>query len=406
MPENWPLLFFAILVAGLVGGMVLVVVILILNLTVAVGTLNGIIFYANIISANSSTFFPFSSPNLITVIIAFLNLELGIDACFFEGMDTYWKTLLQLAFPAYVIFLVVVVIIISERSIRFARLIGRKNPVATLTTLILLSYTKLISIIITSLSFCLLDYPSGSREVVWLPDGNIHYLRGKHLLLFFAAIIVLLTGVVYTLLLLFWQWLPQNRFFKWVSTYHKLYLFLEPYHAPYAFKYRYWTGLLLLLRVILYTASALNISSAPGVDLLITGLVMICLTLFKGYVGIHGRIYRKWPVDIIETTCYVNILILSFVSLYTLEAKQNQVAVAYISGTITLLLLLLIVFYHIFTETCCDKTKIINKLKQKRWKGTRCNSEESMTNYYNAQSLIDNPSKTIATVSWVDAPSH
>ena len=324
-------------------------------------------------------------------------------------MDTYWKTLLQLAFPAYIIFLVVLVIIISERSTRFARLIGRKNPVATLTTLILLSYTKLISIIITSLSFCLLDYPSGSREVFWFPDGNIHYLRGKHLLLFFAAIIVLLTGVVYTLLLLFWQWLPQNRFFEWVSTYHRLYLFLEPYHAPYAFKYRYWTGLLLLIRVILYTASALNISirSAPGVDLLITGLMMICLALFKGYIGFHGRIYRKWPVDIIETICYVNILILSFVSLYTLEAKQNQVAVAYIiSGTITLLLLLLIVFYHIFTETCCGKTKIINKLKQKRWKGTRFNSEESMTNYYNAQSLIDNPSKTIATVSWVDAPSH
>ena len=69
-----------------------------------------------------------------------------------------------IAFPAYIILLVVIIIIISEHSTRFSRLIGRKNPVATLTTLILLSYTKLISIIITSLSFCTLNYPDGSCE--------------------------------------------------------------------------------------------------------------------------------------------------------------------------------------------------------------------------------------------------
>ena len=161
-PNNWPFILFAILVACLLGGMALAALILVLNLTVAVGTLNGVIFYANIIHANFNSFFPFSAPNIITVILAGLNLELGIDACFFEGMDRYWKTLLQLVFPVYVILLVVLVIIVSERSTRFARLIGRKNPIATLATLILLSYTKLISTITTSLSFCILDYPGGS----------------------------------------------------------------------------------------------------------------------------------------------------------------------------------------------------------------------------------------------------
>ena len=101
---------------------------------------------------------------------------------FFEGMDVYKKTLLQLAFPAYIILLVVIIIIISEHSTRFSRLIDRKNPVATLATLILLSYTKLISTIIMSLSFCILDYPGGSCEIVWLPDGTVSYMREKHLL--------------------------------------------------------------------------------------------------------------------------------------------------------------------------------------------------------------------------------
>lgn len=93
------------------------------------------------------------APNYITIFIAWLNLEPGIDMYFFEGMDTYWKTVLQLAFPVYVIFIVVMVILVSEHSSEFARLIGRKNPVATLATLVLLSYTKLINALITSLSF-------------------------------------------------------------------------------------------------------------------------------------------------------------------------------------------------------------------------------------------------------------
>lgn len=54
---------------------------LVLNLTVAIGTLNGIILYANIVAANNSTFLPFTSSNFITVFIAWLNLDFGIDTC-------------------------------------------------------------------------------------------------------------------------------------------------------------------------------------------------------------------------------------------------------------------------------------------------------------------------------------
>ena len=59
-----------------------------------------------------------------------------------------WTILTQLAFPAYVIFLVVMVIIISECSSNFARLIGRGNPVAAPATMILLSYAKFFNVII------------------------------------------------------------------------------------------------------------------------------------------------------------------------------------------------------------------------------------------------------------------
>ena len=147
---HWPLLCAVILTAAFLAGIALVAILLSLNLTVATGTLNGIIFYANIINASSSTFLPFTESNFVSVFIAWLNLEVGIDTCLFEGMDTYWKTLLQLAFPTYVICLVVIVILISEFSTKFARLIGRKDPVATLATLILLSYTRFLQTITVS----------------------------------------------------------------------------------------------------------------------------------------------------------------------------------------------------------------------------------------------------------------
>ena len=55
-PSHWPANLVAIVIAALLAGILLVVFILVLNLTVAVGTLNGIIFYANILSIKNSTF--------------------------------------------------------------------------------------------------------------------------------------------------------------------------------------------------------------------------------------------------------------------------------------------------------------------------------------------------------------
>ena len=170
-------------------------------MTVAIGTLNGLIFYANVVHANESILLQFQKRNFITVLISWLNLELGIDTCYFPGMDTYIKTWLQLAFPAYVILLVVLVIIISSYSTKFANLIGKKDPVVTLATLILLSYAKLLEVCFKALLAGILDYPDGSRAMLWLPDVTVTYLSEKHIALFIAAVLIPLVGLVYTALL-------------------------------------------------------------------------------------------------------------------------------------------------------------------------------------------------------------
>ena len=143
-PSYWPALLIAITIAAIFAGIALVTILLVLNMTVAVGTLNGMIFYVNVVYVNKSILLPFQETNFITVFISWLNLDLGIDICYFPGMDSNIKTWLQLAFPAYVFLLVYLVIYISSKSTKFLRKIRKKDPVATLATLIMLSYTKLI----------------------------------------------------------------------------------------------------------------------------------------------------------------------------------------------------------------------------------------------------------------------
>ncbi len=80
------------------------------------------------------------------------------------------------------------------------------------------------------------------------------YLKGKHVALVLVALFIILVGVPYTILLFLWQWLaraPKCKIFKWTRN-TKLNAFISVHHAPYKSKYRYWTGLLLLVRVVLY----------------------------------------------------------------------------------------------------------------------------------------------------------
>ena len=57
------------------------------------GTINGLIFFANVVQANKIFFFPNdAAKSFLSVFIAWLNLDLGIETCFYDGMDAYAKT--------------------------------------------------------------------------------------------------------------------------------------------------------------------------------------------------------------------------------------------------------------------------------------------------------------------------
>ena len=360
-PAYWPGLLIIVVIVFIFSGIFLVALILVLNLTVAIGTLNAIIFYANIMAANRSALFSTSKVSFASVFISWLNFDLGFDTCFFDGMDTYVKTWLQLAFPAYIIFLVVVIIQLSNRFVVFGRLVGKKDPVATLATLILLSYAKFLQTIITAFSSATLHYPGNTKVYVWLPDASVRSLSAKHALLLFAAILILVVGLIYTFLLFCWQWIlrcPRKRLVGIRN--QKVRLFLETFHVPYTLKHRYWTGLLLFVRVIVYLVSGFNPSNDPRITLLSTNFIISCLVIYMATFGV--RIYKKWLINAMETFTYFNIIAVTLFTWYTLDSNNtNQVAVTNTSIGIMFVMLVLIISYHVFKHT---NQKLLSKIKE------------------------------------------
>ena len=335
----WLIVVFAL------AGVALVLLLLVLTLTVAVGTINGLVFYANILAMNSATFSPHS--NVLTVFIAWLNLDLGIEICFYVGMDAYTKAWLQFVFPFYVWALLGIIILISHYSSKVATILGT-NPIAVLATLFLLSYSKLLRAVITALSYTLLEYPNNSNVAVWIYDGNIGYLSNKHTPLFIGALVCLVVLFLpYTLFLIFSQWLRsksgQCRILFWVNHYRVL-PFLDAYHAPYTDKHRYWTGLMLLVRCTLFLLFAFNALGDPSINLLAIGCVTVILLIVYAQLG--NRIYKTWYLNTLEQSFIANLCVLALATLYTRSTGGNQNAVTFTSISVAFATFIGIVIYH------------------------------------------------------------
>ena len=342
-----------LLVVFAIAGVSLVLLLFLLNLTVAAGTIHGLIFYANIIASNHHIFLPRDQSMICTVFISWLNLDFGIETCFYNGMDTFVKTCLQFAFPLYVWTLVGALVYISRHSLLVSKLLGT-NTIPVLATLFFLSYAKILHIILVALSLTSLHYPSG-EEIVWLYDASIP--RSWYIPLAVVAVLFLLfLFLPYTFLLLLGQWLRTKSDFWVLSWANNLYVkdFLDAYHAPYQLKHRYWTGLLLLLRCGLYLVFAFNVSGESSTNLLAISLAVLGVTVILLFTG---SVYKNWGLNVLEISFIVNLGILAAATYHVTVVSQkgnsqvhgSQVA-TYISISVAFLTFLGILLGHIYLQ--------------------------------------------------------
>ena len=336
--------YLALLIPFTLVGVVLVTLLFLLHLTVAAGTLHGLIFYANIVATNHHIFFPQSSNNPAGIFIAWLNLDLGIQTCFYNGMDAYAKTWLELVFPVYIWVIVGFLVYISYRSVTVTKLFG-SSPVSVLATLFLLSYAKVLRTIIAALTLTVLHYPH-KNEMVWIRDANIPLVKYIPLTLV-ALLFLLFLFLPYTILLLLGQWLQTKshlHLLSWVKS-PNLKAILDAYHAPYKPKHRYWTGLLLFIRCALFLVFAFNISGNDSINLLV-----ICSATFGIIVGfaLSGMVYKIWYLNALELSFILNLGILAVATHHVKLSEGSQGAVTYTSVGIAFLTFVGIVTYHIY----------------------------------------------------------
>ena len=334
------------------AGLVLVFILLKCNFTVSLGTINGLIFYANIVHVNRTVFFPQNKhlffTKMFVVFVAWLNLDLGVEVCFCRGMTAYVNTWLQFAFPIYMWVLVLVMIYTSRYSVIASKIIGR-NAVSVLATLFLLSYTKLLRTVIAAVSSTVLGDEDGRSHLLWLMDGNVAYFSAPHAVLFFTALLAVLLYILpltlLTLLAPYLQARTNHRMMRWVVRIKPL---LDAYQGPYKDKFRHWTGVMLLLRLILFVVHSANTLGNPNINVFAVSMSVITIHLYQIYVG---KLYKNWINWFLEGFYSCNLLVFSIAILFLNASQGSSEALACVMVGSAFLVFCLIVMWHFNRQT-------------------------------------------------------
>ncbi|XP_064390068.1 uncharacterized protein LOC135337978 [Halichondria panicea] len=343
--------FISLLIPFAMAGIALVAFIVVLNMTIAIGTINGLVFYANIVFANRPLLLPPKTSKFLTIFISWLNLDLGIETCFYDGMDSYAKTLLQVVFPSYVILLTAAIIALAKCSVRFSNFIGRKRDLAgTLCTLILLSYSKFIRTIITNLQYTYITYPDDTWDIVWLHDANIPYFKPSHFPRLIAAFVIIIVVLIYTSLILFGQWLPK---FDEKQALKRMKQFVNKHFESFAPQHSYWVGLLLLVRALLHIVAT---CFSDQISLLFVFCIVLILILLK---LLTTHIYQSKKLEMLESSFLVNLGVLSVVQYHVLTNARMAAAVADLSVAVAAITFILILGYHIYTFILKETTWLV-----------------------------------------------
>ena len=353
--SNWWLL---LVIPFALAGIFLVFIITYLNLTVTTGTVCGLIFYANVIQDYSVLLLqehpvPVLS-RVLQIFIAWLNLDLGIPTCFYHGMQAFGKIALQAVFPVYIWLISAVIIFLSNRYISITRLVGQ-NAVKVLATLILLSYSKMLRVAISTLNQAVITVHVNNtkiRKLRWIIDGNVPYFNPQdHLILIIMAIIFLILTLPFALSLLCIRHVFSLsnccRIFSWVN---KLKPFFDAYTGPCKDSARFWTGLLLVTRLFLLLVHA--IYSNDHILPFLTN-VAICLVLSAIMISLNG-VYKNRYLNVLECSFILNIgllfTILVIVHIKITEQTWGTVFVSHLLVSVALLTFFGILAFHIYQK--------------------------------------------------------
>ena len=333
----------------------LVIFIMLLNITVTEGTINGLLVYTMVVQTRR-TYFP-DNPSgygrACWVFITLINLSFGSKMCFFKGLNGYqliWALFIQ-AF--YFLFILMLIIYLSRRFIFFTRLM-RRNIINVLATLTVMLYTNTLFAILNTFKYAILHISTSNRtqysKVAWYYDANIPYFGLKHSLLFAVALLCSVAMIVFMFSLLFIQFLQKKSDYLCLRWVDRLRPFYEAYTGPCRDNYRFWPGFLLFMRTGVYILNSLIPAFTDEffrIKMLVTAAIFI-LIMSLACIFPQG-IYKKWPLNILEFSFFLNLCITS--AFFGLNTNKHQtIAALYTSVSIAAFSTLGILLYHIHAQ--------------------------------------------------------
>ena len=393
--------YIALIIPFALAGIALVAFIITLNLTVSVGTINGLIFYANVVKIYEPIFFHNDPVNVLSLFISWLNLDLGIETCFFDGLDSCIKTWLQFIFPFYVWFLVILIVVSSQYSSKVVRLMGRQ-AIPVLATMILLSYTKLIRTVFQALYFVNIQCKGKNNVPLlrWYIDANVHYVGGYcHLPLFLFSLAVLILLIVpYTLYLLAIPLFegPLSKYMRCCQKYMKP--FFDAYGGPYKDKCRFWTGFLLLVRVVLALVVSLDTEAMISLDVL-TSVLSVIVSM---YFLLRG-IYQKLPLACLEMSFFLNLMLMAYVKVQTCNKSMSREVLSVALVSESFVVFCGIILYHVwdlFSKSCLKRpfAKIMRVFKKPLSGPIADDAEDSLLRSGSPALICESSSVTVVSV--------
>ena len=368
--------YIALIIPFALAGIALVAFLIALNLTVSVGTINGLIFYANIVKINEDIFF---QSGLTPLFASWINLDFGIQSCFYNGMTAYTKTWLQLLFPIYIWLLMIIIIILSRRFYKVSKLMGR-HSISVLATLLLLSFTKIIRTCISAWQIAYISCED--REyAVWSLDASIMYWEPKHMGMFLLTLMLSVFIVAPYILILLFSPLIERYFSRYscCKYWFKFKPLFDAYNGPYKDNYRFWTGLLLLTRFILAYVYAYNISNPLTTNI----AVIICAATLLFIICVSKGVYQSRGNDFLECWFLVNVM---FIAMGNLN-RSVRIGVS-LSISAAFFTFMTLVVYHLFKYTYFKKIPLY--LKKRYYQRKRASSQKENANNFTNIDLLDN----------------
>ena len=351
--------WLAIILLLAILGIVVLISGLLLDFTITHGLINGLLFYCYIVMVNSNILLRSNKSGFLFWFLSWTNVDSGYPVCFYDGMTEPAKLGLQYVFPAYIIFMIVIIIVLGQYSLPMQRILSHLDGIHMLATMLYISFLKLFRTVRDTFTFVSIVSENGDEEdVVWFFDGTLEASNP------ISVILILLGSLTMAGFIL-----PYVVFFTF-STYiqrlmnsTRLNAFVDASLAPYKDELRFWFGARLILTSIIYLIIANRGTNNPAITLTLEISLLVGFAIIQAYI----RPFKSIGVALLDMFFLLNLIALTVGTLYTIQNYNprfsDQEILAKTSVSITFIMYIGIIVWHLWKRLRKNK-KIKTKTDQ------------------------------------------